>query len=89
MVDQARAWWDSQARTGELISPDHHGYLDKEAVAATFPRLNEWHIQWSQELGRDVSYAVFPSEGPWNTTMQSGGVSVHFRESDWVIHRVK
>jgi hypothetical protein len=89
MVDQARTWWDSQARTGELISPDHHGYLDKEAVAATFPRLNEWHIHWSQELGRDVSYAVFPSEGPWNTTMQGSGVSVHFRDTDWVIHRVK
>ena len=38
-------------------------------------------------LGRDVSYAVFPSEGPWDTVVRDG-VSVHFRDTDRIVHRV-
>ena len=36
-----------------------------------------------QVLGRDVSHAVFPSEGPWDTS--ATGITVHFQDGDWII----
>jgi hypothetical protein len=85
MVDQARAWWEANGGVGELIPSDRHGYLVKEAVAGAFPQLDAWHARWSQILGRDVSYALFHSEGPWDTMVRDNGVSVHFRDTDWIV----
>ncbi len=64
-----------------------HGFLSKEVMTSAFPKLAAWHQQWSAALGRDVSYAVFHSEGPWDTLVRDG-VSVHFRDTDWIVHRV-
>jgi hypothetical protein len=62
-----------------------HGYLDKDAVRLAFPNLDEWADRWTNELEREMSYAVFPSLGPDDTT--ATGISVHYRSSDWVIQK--
>jgi len=87
MVERARAWWEANGRPGELIPRAGHGFLSKEVMTSAFPKLAAWHQQWSAALGRDVSYAVFPSQGPWDTVVRDG-VSVHFRNTDWIVHRV-
>jgi len=68
----------------------NHGYLTNDVlVRNAFPHLREWAAHWDERLGRHMSYAIFMSSGPEDTTMTPGhsGVSVHYRDTDWVILR--
>jgi hypothetical protein len=74
------------------VSPTNHGYLDKAPVVDEFPHLKAWAQRWGEELGREMSYAVFLSRGPDDTTLRPGnrGISVHFRDdTDWIIQRAE
>jgi len=62
-----------------------HGYLNKDVVRDAFPNMDRWADRWSDELEREMSYAVFPSRGPDDTT--ATGISVHYRNSDWIIQK--
>jgi hypothetical protein len=48
--------------------------------------LGAWAQSWSQVLGRDVSHAVLDGTGPLDTSGIGSGISVHFRETDWILH---
>jgi hypothetical protein len=71
------------------VPPNNHGYLTKSVVVDEFPHLRAWARHWSRELGRDMSYAVFLSRGPDDTTVRPGhrGISVHQQDTDWIIQR--
>lgn len=90
MVQRALTFWRRHAYDAPPITPDavNHGYLRKDLVAAAFPALRAWSQQWTRRLGRTVSYAVFLSSGPEDTSHRLGhrGLSVHHRPSDWLIH---
>jgi hypothetical protein len=85
MMERAQAWWAASGGQGE-VPVQGHGYLSKDVMEQAFPRLQTWADQWSQVFGRHVSQAVFPSSGPWDTS--ATGISVHFKETDWIVHRV-
>jgi hypothetical protein len=102
MFRKALARWDENAfgdveRDGSRAAPikpadRNHGYLtNKDLVWHAFPRLREWADHWERELGRPMSYAIFLSRGPDVTTDRPGhgGISVHYRDSDWVIQRAE
>jgi hypothetical protein len=84
MVEIARSRWDPTRFKGEITTG--HGYLNKVLMNSTFPELTAWSRSWSQALGRDVSHAVFPGTGPLDTTGIGSGISVHFQETDWIVH---
>jgi hypothetical protein len=90
MVDRARAIWDAQAAAGNPYDGSFlqgHEYVNKDVAADAFPALDQWKETWSSRLNRDVSWAVFHSGGPPNELLSDGsGLSVHFRDSDWIIH---
>ncbi|HKS98384.1 MAG TPA: hypothetical protein VJT31_02550, partial [Rugosimonospora sp.] len=83
MFERAKAHWDPAEFKGPL-SKDH-GYLNKELVKQEFPHLLSWSEEWFARTGRDMSYAIFGGDGP--TDMSHLGFYVHFRESDWIVHR--
>jgi hypothetical protein len=100
MFRQALSMWDEGVYGG--MAPDggrempikpadrNHGYLTNgDLVRQAFPHLAEWALRWDQQLGRHMSYAIFMSGGPENTTLTPGhnGVSVHYRDTDWIILR--
>jgi hypothetical protein len=84
MVEMARSRWDPARYEGELFIKGH-GYLNKAVVRETFPLLDDWATSWSARLGREVSHGVFSGSGPFDTS--ATGISVHYRESDWIVHR--
>jgi hypothetical protein len=84
MVEIARASWDPAKFVGNFVVG--HGYLNKAVMDVAFPTLARWKEQWSALLDRDISHAVFASEGPWNITHIGIGVSSHYRDTDWMMH---
>lgn len=91
MVARARELWEQRGRPGDLFSGAHQ-YVNKEIAAEAFPGLDAWRRQWSERLGpapgdgRDMSWAVFPSSGPKDVSVN--GFFVHFRDDyDWIVHR--
>jgi hypothetical protein len=82
MVEIARARWDPAQYEGDFIKG--HGYLNKVVVRDAFPQLDAWATSWSERLGREVSHGVFSGSGPFDTS--ATGMSVHYRESDWIVH---
>lgn len=91
MVARARELWEQRGRPGDLFSGAHQ-YVNKEIAAEAFPGLDAWRRQWSEQLGpasgvgRDMSWAVFPSSGPKDVSVN--GFFVHFRDDyDWIVHR--
>jgi hypothetical protein len=83
MVAACRQRWEANGSQGNLVHPKY-GFISKEVFKAMFPALWEWADRWTEQTGRPVVPALFPSSGPPDTT--SAGVSSHFRESDWHIH---
>jgi hypothetical protein len=61
-----------------------HGFLNDGLMHDTFPHVSDWADRWSQRLGARVSWAVFRSTGP--TAATPSGMSVRFRDTDWIIH---
>jgi hypothetical protein len=87
-VRAARSYW--QASNPDRYPGDFmggHGYLDKQTVLRTLPGLAEWAGTWEGRLGRPLSLGVFESSGPFDTTVLGRALSVHYRETDWIIHR--
>jgi hypothetical protein len=84
MVEIARTRWDPTRFAGDFLKG--HGYLNKELMNSTFPELSRWAQNWSQALGREVSHAVFDGTGPLDSSGIGSGISVHFRETDWIVH---
>jgi hypothetical protein len=95
IVQAAKARWDARAAAGrpykgsfyatdEKTGKPAHGYVNKKLVEDTFRTTHKWALNWSKSLGRDVSWAVFGSSGPTDTS--ATGVSVHFRQADWIMH---
>jgi hypothetical protein len=85
LVEVARALWESGRYDGEFTQG--HGYVKKTVMADAFPTLQQWSDHWSAVLGRDVSHAIFVSDGPYDTSQVGTGISVHFRDTDWTVHR--
>lgn len=84
MVEIARSRWDPARFPKDFMQG--HGYLNKGLMNDVFPELRAWAQHWSRTLGRDVSQAVFEGTGPLNTSGMGSGISVHFRETDWIVH---
>jgi hypothetical protein len=63
-----------------------HGFLNDGLMHDTFPHVSDWADHWSHpdRLGARVSWAVFRSTGP--TAATPSGMSVRFRDTDWIIH---
>jgi hypothetical protein len=83
MVEKARAWWEASGRPGDFVSGDHE-YVNKDIAREVFPNLTAWADTWSERLGREVSWAVFPGSGPLDS---GSGHFVHFQDDDWIVHR--
>lgn len=82
MVDACRQRWEADGSQGSLTNRKY-GFVVKELFNDMFPALWEWVDEWTERTGRPVAPALFPSSGPPDTS--AGGVSSHFRESDWQI----
>ena len=85
MVDLARSRWPADRPEGDFMSG--HGYLDKGIVEEAFPALQQWKAKWEEKLEREVSIGVFDSSGPFNTERMGRPISVHHRNTDWMLHR--
>jgi hypothetical protein len=84
LVEKARALWEAKGGPGQFLSGDHE-YVNKRIAQEAFPHLTAWRLDWTKRLGREVSHAIFPSGGPKD--ISDKGFHVHFRESDWIVHR--
>jgi hypothetical protein len=84
MIAKARAQWEADGEPGAFLSGDHQ-YVTKDVALETFPRLRDWADRWSaaDRLGREVSWAVFPSSGPKDVS--ASGHFVHFQDDDWIV----
>lgn len=83
MFERAQQGWDP-ADYAEPLTRDH-GYLNKKLVSREFPHLTTWAKEWTARTGRDMSFAVFDGSGPKDVSEL--GYFVHFRDSDWIVHR--
>lgn len=83
MTEACRRQWELTGSPSEFIHPKY-GFVNKGTFESMFPNLWEWAGRWTEETGRPVVPALFPSAGPPDTSV--AGVSSHFRESDWQIH---
>lgn len=86
LVERAREHFESlpeDERPGKFFSGSHE-YVSKDIIAQVFPNLQRWARDWSKQLGRDVSHAVFRSTGP----TFDPNFATHFRDDvDWIVHR--
>lgn len=82
MVAKARSQWEADGEPVAFLSGDHE-YVNKVVAGETFPHLQDWADRWSALLGRDVSWAVFPSTGPKDVS--ASGHFVHFQDDDWIV----
>lgn len=59
-------------------------FIEKRYLRDVFLYLHHWSVRASKELGRPVSWAVFPSSGPIKD--ESDEIkSSHFKPTDWKI----
>lgn len=84
MVAKARQVWEDQGSPGSFLSGDHE-YVGKRFAKEAFPHVTAWADAWSERLGREVSWAVFPSAGPKDVS--ASGHFVHFQDDDWIVQR--
>jgi hypothetical protein len=82
MVAKAREQWQADGEPGAFLSGDHE-YVNKNVARETFPHLRDWADRWTARLGREVSWAVFPSTGPKDVS--ASGHFVHFQDDDWIV----
>jgi hypothetical protein len=85
MVDIARRHWPADRYVGDFMGG--HGYVDKDILKKAFPELMKWKERWEEILEREVSLGLFESSGPFDGTRWGPPISVHFRDTDWIIHR--
>lgn len=72
-----------------VAKPDM-GFYDTEIVAIVCPELDDWTLDQTTKLGRNVSVRVFKRTGPDDKTATIGHLSSHFRDPwgpgrDWRI----
>ncbi|MBN3459629.1 hypothetical protein JNN96_36975 [Mycobacterium sp. DSM 3803] len=82
MVDACRERWEASGSQGDMVN-SKYGFIRKVIFGDMFPTLWEWAERWTAQTGRPVVPALFPTAGPPDTS--AGGVSSHFRASDWRI----
>ncbi|MBO0873358.1 MAG: hypothetical protein J2P19_08185, partial [Pseudonocardia sp.] len=85
MVDIARSRWPSDRYQGDFMGG--HGYVDQGIINEAFPVLEDWKKRWEARMQREVSIGLFESSGPFNEEKMGRPISVHMRDTDWVIHR--
>lgn len=64
------------------VMNDAYKFISKDIFHDACPVLDDWRVRQTEELGRPVTIAAFPSTGP---TRVDGPLSSHFQKSDWVI----
>lgn len=84
MTSRAREQWEAAEKPGSFLNGDHE-YVNKETARQAFPNVTAWARNWSDHLGRDVSWAVFPGTGPKDVS--ASGHYVHFQDDDWIVFR--
>ena len=67
----------------EVTFSSVYDFVRKDLVEACTPNLFLFSRLMSDAFGRDISLAVFRSEGPPDKTTEVGPVSAHFRDTDW------
>lgn len=67
------------------VESETYDFVEKDLLEKTCPFLVKWAFLRSDILGRQVTLAVFPSEGPPNRVASHGSLSSHFRASDWIL----
>ncbi|WP_396912353.1 hypothetical protein [Mycolicibacterium sp.] len=82
MVDACRERWEASGSQGDMVN-SKYGFIRKVIFGDMFPTLWEWADRWTAQTGRPVAPALYPTAGPPDTS--AGGVSSHFRASDWRI----
>jgi Domain of unknown function (DUF4157) len=86
LVQRAHEYFESlpdEERPQKFFSGSHE-YVNKDLIAEVFPNLQRWARDWSNQLGREVSHAVFRSTGP----TYDPNFATHFRDDvDWIVHR--
>lgn len=69
----------------EVTFNSMYDFVRKDLVEACMPNLFVFSRLMSDAFGRDVSVAVFRSDGPPNRSDHVAELSAHFREGDWRI----
>lgn len=64
------------------IENETYRFIWKQISDHLFLKLKTWADNWTDELDREVSVAVFGSNGP---PVSAHPASSHFRESDWIL----
>lgn len=72
MVDACRDRWEADGSQGDLVHPKY-GFINKKVFGQMFPSLWEWAENWTERTGRPVVPALFPGDGPPDTS--ASGVS--------------
>ena len=65
------------------VNSESYDFVRKDLVAEVCVHLHLWSLHLSDVLLRDVTIAVFDSDGPPERT---GPLSSHLRESDWLVN---
>ena len=62
-----------------------YNFVRRDLIEYVVPHVYLFSLRTSDALGRHVSVAVFPAEGPPDVSERVGPLSAHLRESDWVV----
>jgi hypothetical protein len=64
----------------------HYKFIRKE-VSEQLLYLEAWAAEWTKELGRTVSIALFPSRGPQPVNGVPFESSSQFKDTDWILYQ--
>jgi hypothetical protein len=74
-----------QAATEVRVKHKTYNFVRKDLVEDCLPSLYRFSLRVSDNIGRHVNIAVFPSAGPPDVSADQGELSSHFRADDWLL----
>jgi hypothetical protein len=72
--------------TAALVEHETYAFIDKQLFHDACPAIDAWRLLQSKTLGREVTVAAFPAQGPNDHSDTIGELSSHFRDSDWIVN---
>ena len=73
------------APAAALVEHETYAFIRKELFHNVCRAIDAWSVLWSNRLGREVTIAAFPAEGPKDHSDTIGELSSHFRDRDWIV----
>lgn len=72
--------------TAALVEHETYAFINKKLFLQVCPTVDTWRLFQTKKLGRPVTVAAFPAEGPVDHSDTIGELSSHFRDDyDWIL----